>query len=247
MRVGYKICIIHIIHVAWFLEECYRGELLVAKKYTLFSQMRGFYQSPTPGHFAAITTQKIAGRLDCPSGEKAKSENRIFLQNLHDRPKGFRLCKICKPWIVRVGDRLDYLEKRAAALQHKPHVSLWATGMLKPDKDEYKPCRWYAAMNWYEGEDSELGPIFCQHTLSKHFRYHKAFSTALREGRQLNLPVIKHNLDIIVLWLPTEESTLAQETLVSALQDNDVINIAGRGTTKIDPSQLVYYDEDPFA
>lgn len=212
------------------------------KTWTLYSKERGYYQSPEPGQFAAVTTQKIAGRLDCHSGTNAKPENRIFLRYLEDVPKGFRSCKICKPELLRAGDRLDYLEKRADELQDKPHISLWATGMLKEGKDEYEPCRWYVALNWQRDADGKQ--LHGQHTLSKHHRYHKTFSLALKEGQRLNIPVIKHDIvDIVVLWLPTQVSTTKQEKLVKSLQSGDVVCIFGNGANEYDHSKFVSPEE----
>jgi len=39
--------------------------------------------------------------------------------------------------------------------------------------------------------------------MSDNYRYHRALSLALKEGKRLNLPVVKQTiLDIVVLWLP---------------------------------------------
>jgi hypothetical protein len=140
-------------------------------------------------------------------------------------PRGFRPCRICRPEVLRAGDRLDYLEKRARRLERRPHVSLWASGMLKPGKDEYEPCRWYAALNW--SPDGEHG---AQHTLSRHHRYQKALSLAMREGRRLNLPVIKHsNTEMVIMWLPTRPSNAKQKELARSLQSGKVRSLFGDG------------------
>lgn len=200
------------------------------KKYTLFSQDRvnrgsknGLYLSSDPGQFAAITTQKIVGRLDCHSGKRALPENRIFLRHLNDKPKDFRFCKICQPQILRVGDRLDYLEKRAEALEKKPHISLWALGRTIGDGTRYDPYRWYVAMN-REGRSKEW--FKNQVTLSDEHRYHRSFSLALEHGKRLNLPVIKHMVtDFVIIWLPKQKSTPEQTALVQGLWDKSITSI----------------------
>lgn len=204
------------------------------KKWTLYSKDWGSYQSSEPGRFAAITTQKVAGRLDCHSGKRAKPENRIFLRYLEDMPKGFRVCRICKPEVLRVGDRLDHLEERADVLEHEPHISLWATGMVRKD-DTYEPCRWYVAMNWRRKARKRL--FYAQQTLSKHHRYHKAFSLVLKEGRRLNIPVIKHTVvNLVVLWLPTRGSTAEQKELVASMKSGKVLSVFSNGIIEIESS-----------
>lgn len=208
------------------------------KKWNLYSKDLGRYQSSEPGRFAAITTQRIAGRLDCHSGKQAKPKNRIFLRYLEDMPEGFRACKICRPEVLRVGDRLDYLEERADTLEREPHVSLWATGIVRKN-DTYEPCRWYVAMNWKHRKGRRL--FSGQHTLSKHHLYHKAFSLALKEGRRLNIPVIKHGLlDIVVLWLPTRRSTAEQKGLVRSFQSGEVKSIFGNGVIMYEHAESVF-------
>ncbi|MDP2692653.1 MAG: Ada metal-binding domain-containing protein [bacterium] len=194
------------------------------KTYTLYSKIRGFYKSREPGNFAAITTQKIAGRLDCHSGKRAKPENRIFLEYLEDMPKGFRPCKICKPEILQVKDSLYCSEKRAIALKHKPHISLWALGILI-NEHTYEPRRWYVAMNWDDTDDEWFTK---QVTPSAVHRYHQAFSLSLKEGKRLNLPVIKHDImGFVILWLPTEKSTPEQKQLVECYHDGSITSIFG--------------------
>lgn len=201
------------------------------RTWTLYSNVRGFYESTEPGCFAAITTQGIAGRLDCRSGKRALPKNRIFLRHLSDMPKGFRACQICRPEIIRVGDRLGYQERRAERLQGEPHVALWATGMLV-GKDQYEPCRWYVAMNWHRRDGKQR--FSAQHTLSPHTRYHKACSVALSEGRRFNLPVIKHSvIDVVALWLPTAPSTKEQRLLVKDHQRGTVLSLHSDGVIEI--------------
>lgn len=191
------------------------------KTYTLFSRETSFYQTNYPGQFAAITTQKTVGRLDCHAEKRVNPENRIFLAYLEDMPEDFRFCKICKPEILRVGDHLGVLENRADALEYKPHVSLWALGIVG-ENDRYIPCRWYVAMNWKEGMKNQWPP---QVTLSATHLYHRAFSLAIKEGKRLNLPVIKHSLDLVILWLPGQESAPEQKKLVEDYQSGDITSI----------------------
>lgn len=202
------------------------------KTWTLYSNKRGRYQSSKPGQFAAIITEKIAGRLDCYSGKQASPKNRIFLRYLEDMPEGYRFCKICQPEILRVGDRLDYLEARARALGFAPHVSLWALGILK-DEYHYEPCRWYAALNW--GQVLAGRELYAQHTLSDTFRYHKALSAAIQEGKRLGIPVVRHGVvDSVIRWLPARAPTEEQKKLVKTLQIGDgVITLAGSGAFDI--------------
>lgn len=55
-------------------------------------------ETPYPGQYAGITTQKIFGRLTCGSGKRAKKENRIFFRIWEDAiGAGYRPCKVCKP------------------------------------------------------------------------------------------------------------------------------------------------------
>ena len=55
-------------------------------------------ETPYPGLYAGITTQKIFGRLTCGSGKRAKKENRIFFHTWEDALEaGFRPCKNCRP------------------------------------------------------------------------------------------------------------------------------------------------------
>lgn len=55
-------------------------------------------ETPYPGLYAGITTQKIFGRLTCGSGKRAKKENRIFFHTWEDAVEaGYRPCKVCKP------------------------------------------------------------------------------------------------------------------------------------------------------
>lgn len=195
------------------------------KGWLLYSKSRGFYLSDEPGQFAAITTQKIAGRLDCHSGKRASPKNRIFLRYLDDMPEGFRPCKICKPEVLRVGDRLHHLEARGRSLVSVPHVSLWVLGIVR-ENDTYEPRRWYAAMNWER--ETEGRHLHGQLTMSDTHLYHRALSLALKEGKRLNLPVVKQALlDIVVLWLPPRESTDEEKELVRVLQTGEVANIYG--------------------
>jgi hypothetical protein len=97
-------------------------------------------------------------------------------------------------------------------------------------------------MNWERDADSSH--LHGQHTLSKHYRYHKAFSLALKEGKRLNLPVIKHDVsDIVILWMPMQTSTAAQEELVQSLQKGDVLCIFGNGANEYDYSKFVPPEE----
>ena len=191
------------------------------KTYALYSRRRGHYCSDKPGQFAAVVTQGVAGRLDCPGGKQAHPENRIFLRYLEDMPPGFRPCRICHPERLRVGDHLDWGEKRAIKLDHQPHIALWALGLLKRGNDkEYEPTRWYVALNWVYTPADGCEEEHHQCTLSPTHRYHRALSLALKEGRRLNLPVVKHDTcHVTVLWLPTSRANTEQKKAVAELRN----------------------------
>jgi hypothetical protein len=189
----------------------------------------GFFLSRRPGQFAAIITEGIAGRLDCHSGKRALKKNRIFLRFLDDRPHGFRLCKVCKPGRIRVGDRFGHLEPRTARLTRKPHIALWALGIVNAN-ERYEPRRWYIALNWDEVDRKTSQ--FAQKNLSPTFLYHQALSRAIEKSKELNLPVVKHGVvDIVVLRLPLRKSTAAEKDLVKRL-------IASWGVTRVQRSPI---------
>lgn len=55
-------------------------------------------ETPYPGLYAGITTQRIFGRLTCGSGKRAKKENRIFFHTWDNAVgAGYRPCKVCRP------------------------------------------------------------------------------------------------------------------------------------------------------
>lgn len=71
----------------WLVEKLYHilrdGEIIE-------SSMKGEYSGWRPG--------KIFGTLDCKSGMKMKSENRVFFYTYEDALReGYRPCKKCKP------------------------------------------------------------------------------------------------------------------------------------------------------
>ena len=68
------------------------------KRYKVWKDGR-IVESDVPGRYCGIRTQKIFGRLDCPSGKrKAHAKNWIFFLAWDDAVvAGYRPCKICKP------------------------------------------------------------------------------------------------------------------------------------------------------
>lgn len=67
------------------------------KKYKVWKDGK-IIETPYPGRYAGITTQKIFGRLTCRSGKRAKKENRTFFHTWEDAIEaGYRACKVCKP------------------------------------------------------------------------------------------------------------------------------------------------------
>jgi hypothetical protein len=66
----------------------------------LYRVLRGgeTVESRVPALYGGYRKDKIFGRLDCRSGLRMKSENRVFFLSLHDaREAGYRCCKNCKP------------------------------------------------------------------------------------------------------------------------------------------------------
>ncbi len=55
-------------------------------------------ESEIPGTLAGYAPGRIFGRLDCKSGMRMKTGNRVFFHTLEDAVMdGYRPCKNCKP------------------------------------------------------------------------------------------------------------------------------------------------------
>jgi methylphosphotriester-DNA--protein-cysteine methyltransferase len=55
-------------------------------------------ETDVPAPLAGIVTTLIFGRLDCPSGWRAKRENRVFFASWGDAiAAGHRPCRRCRP------------------------------------------------------------------------------------------------------------------------------------------------------
>ncbi len=56
-------------------------------------------ESEVPGRYCGIRTQRIFGRLDCPSGKRmAHAKNRVFFLTWWDAiAAGYRPCRVCRP------------------------------------------------------------------------------------------------------------------------------------------------------
>lgn len=55
-------------------------------------------ESDIPGKYAGYKRGKIFGRLDCKSGMRMNTENRVFFLSWDDAiSQGYRPCKNCKP------------------------------------------------------------------------------------------------------------------------------------------------------
>ena len=55
-------------------------------------------KSEIPGEYVGWAPRKIFGRLDCRSGMRMNSENRVFFHSLEDAVnEGYRPCKKCHP------------------------------------------------------------------------------------------------------------------------------------------------------
>lgn len=188
------------------------------KFWELFSKTHGPYLSSVRGNFAAVTTEKIAGRLDCHSGKRAKPKNRIFLRYLEDMPEGFRPCKICKPDVLRAGDRLSRSEKRTQRLLQRPHIAV-VDDALDPETLMYDLLRWRAVLRWDHRQKKNV--VSAQRSISERGKYRATLAFALTEGQRLNLPVIKYvdTDEIIVLYASKGPSTSAQKRLVNDYRD----------------------------
>ncbi|MFA5987083.1 MAG: Ada metal-binding domain-containing protein [Candidatus Paceibacterota bacterium] len=70
---------------------------VVEKTYKIIKNGRTVI-SKIPGKYAGWKRGKIFGRLDCKSGMKMKTENRVFFLTWEDAIfAGYRPCKKCKP------------------------------------------------------------------------------------------------------------------------------------------------------
>lgn len=116
-------------------------------------------------------------------------------------------------------ERLDLLSKRAEKLEERPHISIWRTGMLNPN-GRYKPHMFYVSLDWHTQEEGQNRPTHCQYFLTKHIPYPKAISEATRIGKELNLPVIKHaNEGLVVLYKSNEPITEKQIKILAKILD----------------------------
>lgn len=54
--------------------------------------------SVVPGRYAGVTTTGVFGRLECPSGRRARPEHRLFFLTYDDAlAAGLRPCRRCRP------------------------------------------------------------------------------------------------------------------------------------------------------
>ena len=114
--------------------------------------------------------------------------------------------------MLRRGQRLDYLSQTSEELTRKPRIALWQTNpppsVMLPKKG-YKPKQnWYASLDW--ASHPEGNTVGMQRDLSDWKFYPYAMSDAIRYGKLLNLPVVKHgtaDTDMIILWAPRRRST----------------------------------------
>lgn len=73
------------------------GRLLPRRTYKILKP-KGVIESTKLGRFAGWRPGRIFGRLDCKSGMRMRSENRVFFHSYADALScGYRPCKVCKP------------------------------------------------------------------------------------------------------------------------------------------------------
>lgn len=123
--------------------------------------------------------------------------------------------------MLKRNERIDYLNKKGEVTEREPHVSLWKSSpppsVMLPEKGYQKNQQWYVCLNWEEQNRGEK--IGGQFNLSDWMFYQEAVSEAVKQGKKLNLPVIKHTVgDMVVLWAPTAKSTPEQKEIVKKLQ-----------------------------
>lgn len=160
-----------------------------------------------PGKYAGSRYEKIFGRLDCPSGkQKMKPENRVFFADWeHAIEAGYRPCKVCKPDVIRVGDRLSCFHPA----MKEPHVAIFSTNP-RPYPDKPMVC-FYVALNWEE-ECNEPGmACSAQLNLETWYPYPTAIKKAIKWGEKLGLPVIENGIiDETVHYVPEQDQAKEQ-------------------------------------
>lgn len=114
-------------------------------------------------------------------------------------------------------ERVDHLSKEGEMFEERPHISIWRTGVVLKTTQRYKPHMFYVSLDWQIQMEGQSRPTHCQYFLTKHISYPKAISEAMKIGKELNLPVIKHALDLVVLWKPNEPITEKQIKILSQI------------------------------
>ncbi|MDA2936527.1 hypothetical protein MYX06_04895 [Patescibacteria group bacterium AH-259-L05] len=123
----------------------------------------------------------------------------------------------------RKGERINVLNEKYDILEEQPHITLFQTSpppseMLPTGNDYHKNQNWYVAFTWTEQHRGE--EIGCHLTLSNWLFYPQAFSEAIRQAKNLNVPALKQGgTGYAILWTPTEESTPEQKEAVRKLQE----------------------------
>lgn len=153
-----------------------------------------------PGKYAGSKRDKIFGRLDCTSGMRLlQRQNRVFFANWDDAIEaGFRPCLVCKPHIIRTGEKIDVFHP---ALD-RSHIALWGTNP-RPYPEKPQVC-FYVALNWDSAGPDQGEEVLNQVTLENWFPKPTAIKKAIAWGKKLGLPVIDccGPVENLVLYVP---------------------------------------------
>lgn len=156
------------------------------------------------GAYAGSRSDRIFGRLDCPSSRvKLRRANRVFFLDWDDAVgSGYRPCQVCRPDVPRTGDHLPIGHPALGAM----HVALWDTNP-RPFPRRPQVC-FYSAVSWEELDREAHTATSHQITLAPWMPRPQANQRAISWGRRLGLPVIDYwRSGSRVLWAPDGEPT----------------------------------------
>lgn len=175
-----------------------------------------------PGKYAGSRKEKVFGRLDCSSGKKLmKAENRIFFAGWEDAIEaGYRPCKICKPDIIRLGDKLSCFHPALDLT----HVAIFSTNP-RPYPKKPMVC-FYVTLKWAEETDESGVEMVAQSDLETWFPYPTAIKKAIKWGEKLGLPVIEHGIiDETVHYVSDKPPNKEQLIQTEEIQNSDETSV----------------------
>jgi hypothetical protein len=117
--------------------------------------------------------------------------------------------------------KIDYLSTEGKKIGQQPHIDVWQShpGPHKflDTANKYKINQdWYVSMGWEE-KDKKGNVITGFIPLTDWDTKVIISRCAVLIGKELNIPVIRHEIDIVLLWKPEKRLTKAQRDWINYL------------------------------